>query len=355
MANAVEKLNTIEIGDIEKVNTLDDDAIEDINTLEFAGVTIPAWAGTRAVYGGGTQSSNADLNRIQYKTVGASANTVDFGDLQTNRSKNSSAGSNQTRGIFAGGLGLSSGTSGSLVYGVSDTDYITIGSTGNGTDFGDLNFASSYGQAAGASNGTLLFAAGGYGASISGSTNAMEYFTIASTGNGTDAGNISVTLNGHAATNGDTRYIIVAGYNSTTGENIDVLEYNDFSTSANCTDFGDTSVTSTYNAAAATSIRAVFHIPVGYDGSAYVYGDSLEYVTVASTGNTSDFGDLDTGRINAVGLSDGTTGEYSGGNVSGGGSSTNIIDGRNLVSTGDASDIGDLLEANQDPGGLSGS
>ena len=99
----------------------------------------------------------------------------------------------------------------------------------------------------------------------------------------------------------------------------------------------------------------MFHIPVGYDGSAYAYGDSLEYVTVASTGNTSDFGDLDTGRVNAVGLSDGTTGEYSGGNVSGGGSTTNIIDGRNLVSTGDASDIGDLLEANQDPGGLSGS
>jgi len=39
MANAVEKLNTIEIGDIEKVNTLTDANIEDINTLEFAGIS----------------------------------------------------------------------------------------------------------------------------------------------------------------------------------------------------------------------------------------------------------------------------------------------------------------------------
>ena len=39
MANAVEKVNTIEIGDIEKVNTITDDNLEDLNTLEFAGVT----------------------------------------------------------------------------------------------------------------------------------------------------------------------------------------------------------------------------------------------------------------------------------------------------------------------------
>ena len=86
MANEIEKLNTIAIADIEKVNTRTDANIEKINTLEFTGA-VPEidWGGTRAVVAGGNNSSAGDLDRIQYKTVGASANTVDFGDLQTSR------------------------------------------------------------------------------------------------------------------------------------------------------------------------------------------------------------------------------------------------------------------------------
>ena len=39
MANAIEKLNGIEIASIEKLNGLTDDNIEKLNGLEFAGVT----------------------------------------------------------------------------------------------------------------------------------------------------------------------------------------------------------------------------------------------------------------------------------------------------------------------------
>lgn len=42
MANAVEKLNTIAIGDIEKFNTFADSDIEKINTLEFTDAATPA-------------------------------------------------------------------------------------------------------------------------------------------------------------------------------------------------------------------------------------------------------------------------------------------------------------------------
>jgi len=49
MANEIEKVNTIAITDIEKVNGKTDDNIEKLNALEFAGVSIPGWAGTRAV------------------------------------------------------------------------------------------------------------------------------------------------------------------------------------------------------------------------------------------------------------------------------------------------------------------
>ena len=45
MANAVEKRNTIAIGNIQAVNTLTDDNIEKLNTLEFAGVTYVSASG----------------------------------------------------------------------------------------------------------------------------------------------------------------------------------------------------------------------------------------------------------------------------------------------------------------------
>jgi len=208
MANEIEKVNTIAIADIEKINGKTDDNIEKLNTFEFAGVTFPAWAGTRAVVGGGTSAVHADQNVLQYKTVGATANTADFGDLQSMRSMHQCAGSNQTRGIFGGGMGRPVG---SQVYGVADTDYITVASTGNGTDFGDMDLESAYGIRSGCSNGTLLFSAGGWSGTTSANLDQMEYYTIASTGNGTDAGNLSEAKSSCGGTSGDSRYLIHGG------------------------------------------------------------------------------------------------------------------------------------------------
>ena len=157
MANEIAELNTIEIADIEKVNTLTDSDIENLNTLEFTAGP-PPWCGSRAVIaGGGDNNVTNDLVRIQYKTVGATANTVNFGDLQSKRGNHACAGSNITLGIFGGGGGR---TNGSAISGVKDIDYVTIGSTGNGTDFGDMHAYRNYGGKCGASNGTLLFSCG---------------------------------------------------------------------------------------------------------------------------------------------------------------------------------------------------
>ena len=321
-------------------------AVADIKSV--VGLDFPsglAWAGGRGVIAGGTSLGNADLNRIQYKTIGASANTVDFGDLQTNRADNQCGGSNTTRGIFGGGLGLSSGTSGTLVYGVTDTDYITIASTGNGTDFGDMDLRSGYGVKSGCSNGTLLFSAGGWSGVPSNEIDQMEYYTIASTGNGTDAGNLSTLKSNTSGSNGDTRYIIGGGWSDTGDTPVNILEYNDFSTSANVTDFGDLSGTSLNGTAVASTVRAVFAAP----GVAL---NVLEYVTVASTGNSTDFGDLDTGRDKASGAADGTLGEFYGGND---GTIADEIDSITIASTGNGTDVGNLLENNQVNGSTSGS
>jgi hypothetical protein len=76
-------------------------------------------------------------------------------------------------------------------------DYVTIGSTGNATDFGDLSVARSLGGNTGASNGTNqrgLF----FGGDTPAYSDVIDYITINSTGNATDFGNLIAAGNGVA-------------------------------------------------------------------------------------------------------------------------------------------------------------
>jgi len=295
----LEKIMGVSADDIEKIMGVSKSDIEKI-----IGVEIPsglAWAGTRAVSAGGSNTAHGDLDRIQYKTIGASANTVDFGDLQTTRAQHSCGGSNSTRGIWGGGI---TQVGGADVYGVTDTDYITIASTGDGTDFGDMDQAASYGTNEGCSNGTLLFSNGGYTTAPAGTQDRIEYYTIASTGNGTDAGNLNAIKSTCGGSNGDSRYLVMGGYKNDSG-NTDDIEYNDFSTSANGSDFGNLSGATLYVGSVNSTVRSAFAVPKNQYNL-----NTIEYVTVASTGNSSDFGDLSTERDQVSGTSDGTTGEF---------------------------------------------
>ena len=344
MANEIEKVNTIAIADIEKFNGKTDDNIEKLNTLEFAGLA-STFYGSRAVFTVPTGGSASNI--LSYKTVGSSSDSLDFGDLQTSRRNVASAGSNITRGVFGGGYGVADS---STVWGISDTDYITVGSTGNGTDFGDLDAVAGVATQGGCSNGTLLFTCGGFGI-ISGTNtyhDRMEYFTIASTGNGTDAGNlVDGRSNIGIGSDGVSRYIVAGGKNSSWAST-DVIQYNDFSTSANTSDFGDlTDVAFSGNGAVENLTRVVMGL--GRRTSSETYVNTLEYITVASTGNSQDFGDLSLARSEAGAVSDGTNGDFIGGDVSGSvGASSNIIDTITIASTGNATDVADILEGSSD-------
>tara|TARA_R110000822_G_scaffold263906_1_gene388136 strand:+ start:885 stop:1148 length:264 start_codon:yes stop_codon:yes gene_type:complete len=69
--------------------------------------------------------------------------------------------------------------------------------------------------------------------------------------------------------------------------------------------------------------------------------NTLEYVTAASAGNTTDFGDLSTVRTKTAGTSDGTRAVFGGG----AGGYSNVIDYITVASTGNATDFGDLTTA----------
>ena len=138
--------------------------------------------GTLGVFAGvGTDSDN---NQIQYITIDTTGNTTDFGQLSLKRDFYSfQKVSDSTRTLMGGGLDLSGGNAGRL----NTIDYITTGTTGNSTDFGDLTVGLQ--GASGTSNGTVGVWTGGFNTS-SATINVIQSVTIQTPGNATDFGDL---------------------------------------------------------------------------------------------------------------------------------------------------------------------
>ena len=77
----------------------------------------------------------ARQNAIEYFLFASAGNATDFGDLISVRGSGPNGLSDGIRGVFAGGTTYPSGGS---PYLTTTMDYITIASTGNATDFGDI-------------------------------------------------------------------------------------------------------------------------------------------------------------------------------------------------------------------------
>jgi hypothetical protein len=75
-------------------------------------------------------TSGVASNVIDYITIASTGNATDFGDLQ-NFTLAHAACASSTRGLFAGG------TTNLATY-INVIQYVTIASTGDTTDFGDL-------------------------------------------------------------------------------------------------------------------------------------------------------------------------------------------------------------------------
>ena len=81
---------------------------------------------TRGLWGGGNDGSGRK-NVIDYITIATTGNATDFGDLTSTRG-DIAAASSPTRGVFCGG------DTPTLV---NTIDYVEILTTGNAVDFGD--------------------------------------------------------------------------------------------------------------------------------------------------------------------------------------------------------------------------
>jgi hypothetical protein len=101
-------------------------ALSKINGIYPTGLGIPP----RGLFGGGNTGSSTNV--IDYVTIASTGNATDFGDLTAAR-YGLAACSYSTRGLFGGGFTGSNNS--------NFIDYVTIASTGNAIYFGDLTVA----------------------------------------------------------------------------------------------------------------------------------------------------------------------------------------------------------------------
>ena len=293
------------------------------------------WFGSRGVFAGGdVNGTGSAQNVIDYITIASTGNATDFGDLTVARRNFGGSGcSNGTRGVFAGGT--QSGDNNTI-------DYITIASTGNATDFGDLSVARTLGPV-GASNITRGLWAGGNAAG-----GVIDYITIANTGNATDFGDLTVSRFGLGACSNGTR----AAFGGGAGNEYDAIDYVTIASTGNASDFGNLSVARYYVSGCSSEVgRGVF------DGGELVSSpyitDVIDYIDISTTGNATDFGNLLAATKKIAACSDGSRGVFGGGATSGN-SSLNTIQYITIASTGNSTDFGDLTVARDNPSAVSG-
>ena len=273
----------------------------------------------------GGYAASSPTNTVAKITVETTGNATDFGDLSAS---NYSMGalSSDTRSIAVGGYYNNAAYTNII-------EYFTFASAGNATDFGDAT-TTLYNTGGLANNVRGVFAKG---VDNAGNTvNVMEYITIASTGNSIDFGDTTSARSALGSVASTTRGVFAGGYD-TSGIYSNVMDYITIASANNATDFGDLTVGRGYlHGGANSSTRGVF-------GSAYSgsYVNTIDYITIASTSNATDFGDSTANTYGSCGVSNSTRGIFAGGQDTSG--RLNIIEKIEISTTANATDFGDLL------------
>ena len=191
------------------------------------------------------------------------------------------------RGIFLGG------NKGGDPANTPRIDYINIASTGDATTFGDMSTARG-----GLNSGSLSSRTRGIRVGGDGLNNEIKFVTISSTGDEQDFGDLDSDRRQMSSVSNQTRGVFGGGSTSTGPINkTNVIDFITIASTGNATDFGDRTIADYYNGAASSPTRAVF------SGDYQVV--TMDAVEVMTTGNAFDFGDLTQGRLQNVGTSNG--------------------------------------------------
>ena len=261
--------------------------------------------------------------QIQHFNISTLGNTQSFGLLTAARTAQMPVAS-ETRGIFGGGSTPSR---------VDDIDYITIASEGNGIDFGELT------QNAVGSNGVLSSSTRGLfmHGSTPGNTNVIDYVEIATVGNALDFGDCTF-LTGEKSCNvcSPIRGITMGGGTSNTSQR--AIEFVNIASKGNTTRFGEQQTARREGAGCSNSVRGVMG-GGGMLGSPWPNSKAIEFITMATEGNATYFGDLSQEKSSNTGMANQVRGVFAGGYTP---TYLNVMEYVTIASAGSAQDFGDM-------------
>ena len=303
--------------------------------------TNPQGRGRAIIHLASTGTTNATLDFLNISTLG---NSQSFGNLTAARYLTGRS-SSETRGLFGGG------DSSDVI------DYITMASSGNAQDFGNLTTSGRC--PGGASSSTRALFAG------VNNSNVISYVQISTLGDALDFGDLTnVSGNRTASFSSPTRFVCMSGHSS---PNQGVIDFLNIASKGNTVKFGNITFagegfgSAKMNRGLSNSTRGLF--AGGYQpNSPYPVVSFIDYVTIASEGNATNFGDMTSVRYNNM-----TTGSQTRGILAGGQGDQptftreKTIDSVEYATTGTAVHFGELSvaagsgSANSDShGGLGG-
>ena len=291
----------------------------------------------RGVFGTGYNNApNSSLNSLQYVTIASTGNTQDFGDLADSSIGKASFGS-ATRGFWAGGDSVPGQQDNSTI------EFTIMSSSGGGNDFGDMTATKAYLN--GMSNDVRGFMVGGATTPEYVNSSIIEFVTMASTGNANGFGDLSTITRSGSSAASNTRGILQVGQTNPLPGNRRI-EFIELSTGGSTQDFGEVSTLSKTGAAAVgSSTRACFMAGTGTTGNASHVSNVIDFVTISTLGNAQDFGDTTVAVDALAGASNSTRGLHAGGRTGTPAAEAlkNDIGFITIASAGNATDFGDLV------------
>jgi len=246
----------------------------------------------RLVSGGGINLAGSYVNTMEYVTATIASNSSDFGDLTTTLQNmtTTSSGTND-RGFWNGGYNGSAD--------IATMKYVTISSKSHASTFADVGSNNCWdggcATSEGGGSGDRAMIMGG---GRSGSRDTVQYYTMSTPGNSVAFGTLSTTRYATSAMSNQVRAICSGGYQYPNGDsNLGYCtlscDYFTIATTGNASIFGNMTGTVRYNMGGCDSgsygdrgILAGGYRP-GIAGS-----DIIDYCTISTTGNLTDFGDL---------------------------------------------------------------
>ena len=295
----------------------------------------------RGVFMGGVTPSV--VNTMDYIEIATTGNALDFGDLGALK-RQSGGMASSTRGLSTGG-----GPSPALT---SRIDYVIMSSQGGASDFGDLTVAKAYMANANSSTRGLIMGA------WSPKTADIEYVTFATTGDASDFGGIlTMPRQVEGTVSSPTRGLAGGGESMTpftaSPHATRVIDYVTIaSRGVNAQDFGELTEPSWGILGGSNSIRGIW---AGGNPSRRPSA-IMDYVTIATLGNAIDFGDQSVGRSYGGNAFSQTRGTFGGGTASPASPALqDVIDYVTVATTGNATDFGNLTVARSGNSGCSDS